>query len=366
MFHTIHHHQSSNHKFHITSNINQDSNNSNNNTNQHSNNSNNNNTNQGINNSNNNTTNQHNNNNNNNTHTQQVHNAHHVTRQPASNQTVLSCIYTNPSSIVNKWDEFKATVVAHNSPHIICLAETWFNDKSLKSLDSYTLYNRDRENIRGGGVAIYINNAIDSHECYDLADVCLRSEQVWCVINVGGDAVLVGCVYKPPFSDTATLTEINMALMRAKQLVDKGKYTEMLVAGDFNFADIDWTSANGGVSKRRNRCRPSAKAFMDTISSCFLTQHVMEPTFLTSQNTLDLVFTADPLRVCNLKVEAPISYTDKSSLHGLLTWDFRSRVLLQATTVDKLLYSKGDYDGFSGYLALHNWHDICNNNNMND
>ena len=103
----------------------------------------------------------------------------------------------------------KLVLAMLKSPHIICIAETWFNDRSLKNIESYTIYNRDRETIRGGGVAIYVSNSIDSHECYEPALSFSKSEQVWCVVKVGGDSIIVGCIYKPPFSDTATLNEIN-------------------------------------------------------------------------------------------------------------------------------------------------------------
>ena len=294
------------------------------------------------------------------------HHHHHTTSREFQQDRTLSCIYTNPTSLVNKWDEFKSTIASLNSPHIICIAETWFNDKSLKNIESYTLYNRDRENIRGGGVAIYVSNSIDSHDCYDLAMSGSMSEQVWCVVDVGDDSIIVGCIYKPPFSDTATLNEINQGIARAKQLVDSGKYSSMLVVGDFNFPDIDWTSSIGGASKHHTRCRPSAKSFLNTINSCFLAQHVMEPTHLTSHNTLDLVFTDDPQRVCDMKVAAPIVHTDKNCVHGLLTWNLRARGQLITTPSRKLLYAKGDYASFQAHLAKHDWKAICNHYDVND
>ena len=192
------------------------------------------------------------------------------------------------------------------------------------------------------------------------------SEQVWCVVDVGDDSIIVGCIYKPPFSDTATLNDINQGIARAKQLVDSGKYSSMLVVGDFNFPDIDWTSSIGGASKHHTRCRPSAKSFLNTINSCFHAQNVMEPTHPTSHNTLDRVFTDDPQRVCDMKVTAPIVHTDKNCVHGLLTWNLRAQGQLRTTPSCKLLYAKGDYASFQAHLAKHDWKAICNNNDVND
>jgi hypothetical protein len=263
----------------------------------------------------------------------------------ARNFHLLSCIYTNPTSLVNKWDEFKVLIAAHNAPHVNGISETWFNEKSLSTLNGYTLYRRDREAVRGGGVALYINNSITSSECHDFTSLSVNSEQVWCVVNINKDSILIGCIYKPPFCALSALHEINQSVAKAKELVELGKYTSLLIVGDFNYPDIDWSSSDGGVSKHRI-CRPSTKDFLEVISSCFLTQHVMEPTFMSSNNTLDLVLTDDPSRVCDLRVEPPLGHTDKGALHSLLAWNYRVTGDPKQLSAPKRLYAKGDYKSF--------------------
>lgn len=46
-------------------------------------------------------------------------------------------LYSNATSLVNKWDDFKDLIYSAAMPHIIMITETCFNDKSLVVLDGY-------------------------------------------------------------------------------------------------------------------------------------------------------------------------------------------------------------------------------------
>ena len=78
----------------------------------------------------------------------------------------LKCWYTNATSLCNKWDEFKAIIILEK-PHVIMITETWFNSNSLKVIPNYIFFTKDRDG-RGGGVAIYVKNDINSCEIDDL------------------------------------------------------------------------------------------------------------------------------------------------------------------------------------------------------
>ena len=74
--------------------------------------------------------------------------------------TNLTCFYTNATSLNNraKWNEFLLLIHTKTHPHIICITETWFNINSIRNIKGYTIYCKDQQEIRGGGVAIYIRN----------------------------------------------------------------------------------------------------------------------------------------------------------------------------------------------------------------
>ena len=133
--------------------------------------------------------------------------------------TSIRCFYTNATSLnSDKIDELTfLTQSATSYPHIIFISETWFQDNSITALSSglitnYTLYRRNRSS-KGGGVAIYCHNDIESCEIDD-ADLRskfenLQSEQIWCTIKSGKDKILTGCIYRPPPNSKRIATEIN-------------------------------------------------------------------------------------------------------------------------------------------------------------
>ena len=81
-----------------------------------------------------------------------VHSVNHVDRG-------VSILYYNARSLLPKLDELNVVCEA-TKPDIVCIVETWLDDRvsdSELSLDNYQLFRFDR-NRHGGGVAIYVCN----------------------------------------------------------------------------------------------------------------------------------------------------------------------------------------------------------------
>ena len=57
-------------------------------------------------------------------------------------------VNVSSTSLNNKFDDFKAQVFI-KKPHVIYVCETWWDDTSVKNLDGYILFSKDREG-RGG------------------------------------------------------------------------------------------------------------------------------------------------------------------------------------------------------------------------
>lgn len=133
----------------------------------------------------------------------------------------LRCIYTNATSLVNKWDAFNSLIQANDFPHVVLVTETWFNLRSVKHLDGYSLFNKDREAVIGGGVATYVRNDVDAFEVCDFGLVDRNVEQIWCKLCIGSESILVGCIYRPPYASHETNKEINDVINRAKSYIDK-------------------------------------------------------------------------------------------------------------------------------------------------
>ncbi|KAK4829954.1 hypothetical protein QYF61_008085 [Mycteria americana] len=71
------------------------------------------------------------------------------------------------------------------------------------NLDGYKLFRRDRRGRRGGGVALYVRECLDSLELDDRDD---RVECLW--VRIRGKAnkadIVVGVCYRPPNQDEET------------------------------------------------------------------------------------------------------------------------------------------------------------------
>ena len=109
-------------------------------------------------------------------------------KKTRSISTTLSCMYTNATSLNNKvkWNEFMLLIQLKNYPHVICITETWFNINSLRQIQGYTIYYKDRLEIRGGGVAINIRNDINSYEIVEKKLIKYTNiEKIWCEVLIG-------------------------------------------------------------------------------------------------------------------------------------------------------------------------------------
>jgi hypothetical protein len=226
----------------------------------------------------------------------------------------LKCIYSNATSLVNKWDEFKALVFLHKAD-IALITETWFNESCPTNVEGYARYSLNRSEGRGGGVVIYVKDCFESFEV-KIGDLTTSIEHVWCTIKVKSFKLLVGCLYRPPWSDRSTNVSINEAIDAAASLVSENAYDNILIAGDFNYPDINWASEGGSF---KGKGRPSSIDFVDIINRNHLTQFVLEPTF--GKKVLDLVFSDDPNCIFSVSNGAPIGVSDKNVLHSTLSWE---------------------------------------------
>ena len=80
----------------------------------------------------------------------------------------------------------------------------------------------------------------------------------------------------------------------------------ILVMGDFNYANIDWSELEAGGGNE--------EVFLDLINDLFLTQHVKQAT--RGNNILDLVLCSEIGMVSDLEVQCPVANCD----HNRVVW----------------------------------------------
>ena len=84
-------------------------------------------------------------------------------------------------------------------------------------------------------------------------------------------------------------------------MLTKVSKNSVLIAGDFNFPNIEWT--NEECTKKDDDL--SASIFLDGVNDCFFKQSVVEPTFSsndTDKSILDLVFTETAEQISDVPV----------------------------------------------------------------
>jgi hypothetical protein len=161
-------------------------------------------------------------------------------------------------------------------PNIIAITETCFNYTSCTTLHGYNFFNKNRA-TNAGGVAIYVEEGIESFELTNI-DLCTDEvEQIWCALRIRTEKILLGCIYRPPpksGEDHATRLGLESALLRslssAAGLVEQGEFDILCICGDFNFSKVSWDSDSIPSTPIRSASSPEA-LFMNTVITTFCT-----------------------------------------------------------------------------------------------
>ena len=116
-------------------------------------------------------------------------------------------------------------------------------------------FHKDREGRRGGGVALYVRNTLNSYVNTTIK-TDRNTESLWIDIIIGGKKFVVGIIYRPSDLDEAASAPLMQELARAS------RYNNVCLMEDFNYRRIDWVSMIGdGCSEE----------FINVVQDCFFT-----------------------------------------------------------------------------------------------
>uniref|UniRef100_A0A670IGU3 Reverse transcriptase domain-containing protein n=1 Tax=Podarcis muralis TaxID=64176 RepID=A0A670IGU3_PODMU len=237
----------------------------------------------------------------------------------------LQCLYTNAQSMGNKQDELEL-LVQQTKYDIIVITETWW-DKSHDwnvIIEGYNLFQRNRPDKKGGGVALYVRDVYTCEEIQDLEPQS-QSESIW--VKIKGEKnnrdLIVGVYYRSP----SQTKDIDDAFL--EQIAKHAKGREIVVMGDFNYPDICWMS-NSAKSIRSNR-------FLTGLADNFIVQKAGEATRGTA--ILDLVLTNVDDLVSGVEVEGSLGTSD----HALLKFTIQRKGAAKHTRTQFLDFKKADF-----------------------
>jgi len=199
-----------------------------------------------------------------------------------------------------------ASMIESTKPHIIHGTESWLKEDITSSEvfpSNYTIIRKDRDKIVNkevfgpmrdssshGGVFIAVSNDL---VCSEAPELDVDAEIVWATITMhGGKKVYFGSFYRQPRTNLEYLQLLDNSLSR---LDDKN--ASIILGGDFNLPDFDWTT---GVVHENARQQRLHHLFQDIMAEHGLEQLVEKPTF--ERNTLDLLLTNNPASVNRIEV----------------------------------------------------------------
>ena len=181
-------------------------------------------------------------------------------------------------------------------------------------------------------------------------------EHLWVSLKLSnGDKLLIGCVYLSPSGNRhCSMAELYGTL----KLTSSQKASHILIGGDFNAPQVDWTdiysdAPPGHYSHDLIRC----------VQDNFLTQHVTRPTrhrHGQSPSTLDLILTNEEGMVQNLQYLPDLGRSD----HVALQFDLECYTLKRRPSHASLNYNKGDYNLLRSLVQEVDWSALndCNVN----
>ena len=187
--------------------------------------------------------------------------------------------HLNARSVVSKSDQL-IHLLSSSNLDFLCVSETWLQQStpvSVFSIPGYQCFRQDRLGGRGGGVMIYVKDAIKCERIkLDTADD-VECVAITVVLSQQMSFILIA-FYRPPSANDSFYSTLANMLKQCKQ------QKEVILMGDFN---LNWEDKGK---------RKKLKAITDKYN---LQQVIKGPTRVTKRSStmLDLIFTNKPERV---------------------------------------------------------------------
>ena len=182
---------------------------------------------------------------------------------------------------------------------VIGLTETWHTNATvgLYTFDGYNAEYHNRENRRGGGVALYVKDNVEYYNRPDLNIMSHNMETLFIEISkdsIGRDGnVIVGVIYRPPDTDVTKFNESMDNIL--SKIKNEKKCCYFLGDYNINLLNVDNHAAT--------------QEFIDTMFSYSMVPCITKPTRVNAKTAtlIDNIFHSD---LSNKSMFSGILYTD--------------------------------------------------------
>ena len=224
------------------------------------------------------------------------------------------------------------------------------DDGRLK-LDGYTFFKSNhRQNIKRGGVGLYVKDALPSQNCSDLANL---PESIMCKIQLNRKKYFFALIYRSPSQDQSEFENftIDFELMLSKMHA-KNPFC-VVITGDFNCRSSQWWENDIENNE--------GKLFEPLTSDLGFHQLISEPTHSMgdSRSCIDLIFTDQP----NLIIESGVHPSLHDKCHHQIVYGKLSvsNIALPPYTSKIWYYDKADVIGIMRNIEMFRWQEHLDN-----
>jgi len=180
------------------------------------------------------------------------HSRHRVV--PNRSDSSLKIYFVNATSLAKpNAVELLGTELSQFSCGVALIAETWFTKAHLDSvvgIANYTLFRRDRDSRKGGGVCAYVRNDISC----SVSKLLNRDksnnknlEILWLECCFNGTSYYVACCYHPPRPVYSCVEFIETLSSDIESIMEQDHNSIVVIAGDFNQLDTSFLTNDLGL-----------------------------------------------------------------------------------------------------------------------
>lgn len=191
---------------------------------------------------------------------------------------------------------------------IITITETWIDDKynqNVPPIPGYNYYSRPRKNKKGGGVAIYVRNDLQT-SAINWSESVDQSSFESLFIQLNDSNTLVGVIYRPPDTD---LDIFNREYTEVLNKVSAKR--KIILSGDFN------------INLLNSEYHNETETFLESSLAHYLYPTITKPTRVcaTTSTLIDNIFVNNPnddylsgILVTDISDHLPVFYITRQNI----------------------------------------------------
>ena len=243
-------------------------------------------------------------------------------------------------------------MLCNDKPHIVIVTESWLNssvsDACIVGGLPYSVLRADRLNREGGGVCLLVSSSLNAIVIPLPSCFCHLELLIVDIYICNNLKIRLFSAYRQPSSsrDLSALSYISDMCRCIEQFCPNN--ATVILTGDFNYPDIDWSDANNCIRCNLHTC---AGIFLSLVYKLGLEQFVLSPT--RAGAILDLIFSNDFNCINNVDVTDPLGTSDHNRVLFQISYTPPNNVNNDNVCSSKYYFDfkHADWDGVRLFLS---------------